>query len=120
MASIGTVDVGAFGLPDDEPRMRRTTVGTDAAGGVHALKINTNLRDIAIILRHKTSAVMASLEIFMWANEAVDITITPDAHVDLGNGAGTAITAKWMDGGFNLKKVTHDAWDIVLTFRRTG
>ena len=120
MATIGTVDVGAFALPDGQPRIRRASVGTDAVGDVHVVKIGTNLRDLKIILRHKTNAVLAALEAYLWDNETQNITITPDSHVDLGAGTGAAVTGKWMDPDLNPLKVTHDAWDITLTFRRTG
>jgi hypothetical protein len=46
------------------------------------------------------------------------VTIDPDAHIDLGAGAGVAITAQWIDPEFNFQKGNHDFWSGVLNFMK--
>lgn len=118
MATIGTVNVGAFGLPDRQPRTRRTSHGMDAAGGTRMLNLGAKTREIVVILRRKTATVIADLETFLFANETANITITPDSHVDLGAGAGVAITTKWIDARFDPSPFRYQAWDVTLVFRK--
>jgi hypothetical protein len=44
------------------------------------------------------------------------LTIVPDSHIDLGNGAGVFIVAQWLDTSFDFTKNNHDSWNGTLTF----
>ena len=116
MATIAGVDVGAFSLPENDTRRQQRTLGEAWDGSFQFYKFGSSRRVITIPLRHKTTTVKDSLATALEADANYQVSIDPDSHVDLGGGAGTAITAQWIDTEFNAVKVNHDAWDIQLNF----
>lgn len=116
--TIGTVDMGLAALPEQDPRRRRTTTGIDAAGTTRALNVGAKVREIVLVFRRKTLAKIQELETFLFTNDAATIAITPDAHIDLGNGNGTVVNAKWIDDEFTPIKQSHENWMITLKFRK--
>ena len=118
MAEIAGVDIGAFALPENDTRQQQVTLGEAWDNSFQFYKFGASRRVITIPLRNKTTAVKNSLATALEADANYQVTIDPDSHIDLGAGAGTAITAQWIDSEFNAVKTNHDAWSITLNFVR--
>ena len=113
---IAGVDVGFASLPENDTRQQRVTLGEAWDGSFQFYKFGSSRRVIPIILRRKTTTLKNSLATALEADANYQVTLDPDSHVDLGAGAGTAITGQWIDAEFNATKVDHDAWDIQMNF----
>ena len=113
---IAGVDVGFASLPEEDDRQQRRTLGEAWDGSFQFYKFGSSRRVIPIILRRKTTTLKNSLATALEADANYQVTLDPDSHVDLGGGAGTAITGQWIDERFHAVKVGHDAWDIQLNF----
>ena len=118
MATIAGVDVGAFSLPENDTRRQQRTLGEAWDGSFQFYKFGASKRIITIILHGKTTAKKDELATALEADANYQVAIDPDSHVDLGGGAGTAITGQWLDDEFNATKGDHDFWDIIMNFQK--
>ena len=117
MATIAGVDVGGFGLPEQQTRILNRSIGVAASGTVKIKKFRDADLEFMVKLNGKTTTVKNNLYTALAAAQTTTIAIAPDAHIDVGNGAGTTVNACWIDGNYEPSKTTHDFWDIILRFR---
>lgn len=115
--TIAGVDVGAMTLPEQDGRVLNRSLGIAAGGAMKIKKFRDPDNNITIILLKKTTTVKDNLITALLAAQTTTVVIAPDAHVNLGNGAGGSINAYWMDQQVNAQKASPDAWDITLLFR---
>lgn len=116
--TIAGQEVGAMALPEEDGRRLNRSVGITASGSVKIKKFRDEDRDILIVLKAKTTSVKDALFTAMAAAQTTTMSVDPDAHVDLGGGAGVAVNAYWIDDAYNATKDSHDAWTITLRFRK--
>ncbi len=117
MATIFGVTV-TFALPENDTRQQNRSIGRAHDGTIKVNKFRGSDRIIVIPLRGLTETVKESLATALEGAANFQGTIAPDSHVNLGAGAGTSITAQWLDNAFDFTKNKHDSWDGTLTFQR--
>lgn len=118
MATIAGVDCGGMGLPETDGRVLQRSIGTNAAGGLKIKKFRDPDSTFQFTLRGKTTTVKDNLATALLAAQTTTVAITPDSHINLGNGAGTLVNAYWLGPDLNQwVKDAHDAWTIPLIFR---
>src|SRR3990167_1405863 len=115
MAQIAGQTV-TFGLPENDTRRQNVTLGQAWDGTFKFFKLRASDKFISIPIRGLTTANKESLLDALEADANYQVTIAPDSHVDLGNGAGTSIVAQWIDRETNFQKTTHDFWSGSLSF----
>ena len=117
MATIAGVDVGAFGLPEQPVHVLNRSIGVAASGTVKIKKFRDADLEFVIVLNKKTTTLKNSIYTALAAAQTTTVVVDPDSQVDLGNGAGTAVNAYWVDANYEPSKDAHDAWDITMRFR---
>ena len=117
MATIAAVTV-TFALPENDTREQNVSLGHAQDLTWKYLKYAASTRRITIPLNGLTTTVKDALATALEADADGCVTIDPDSHVNLGAGAGTAITAQWIDKAFEFTKTNHDSWSGVLNFIR--
>lgn len=115
MATIAGVTV-TFALPENDTRQQLVTVGQSQDLSWKMFKYGVSNKIISIPIRGLTTTTKESLLDALEADANYQVTIAPDSQVDLGNGAGTSITAQWIDGVVDFKKTNHNFWEGVLNF----
>jgi hypothetical protein len=115
MATIAGVTV-TFALPENDTRQLSVSMGQSQDLSWQYKKIANPTRIIRIPLRGLTTTIKDNLITALLADADGNVSIDPDAHVNLGNGAGTAVNAQWVDQTVDFKKTTHDFWEGELTF----
>ena len=119
MATIFGVTV-TFALPENDTRQQNTSLGQAQDLTWKFLKFASSNRKIAIPLKGLTTVIKESLATALEADADGNGTIAPDSNIDLGAGAGTSITAQWIDPSFDFTKDNHDSWSGVLNFVKTS
>jgi hypothetical protein len=118
MATIASVDCGGMGLPETDGRKLQRSIGFDASGGITIKKFRDPDKTFQFTLRGKSTTVKNNLATALLAAQTTTVAITPDSHIDLGNGAGTLVNAYWLGPDLDQwVKDAHDAWTIPLVFK---
>ena len=117
MATIAGVTV-TFGLPEDDTREQNDVIARASDGTFKYYKYRTSDRLLSIPISGLTTTQKSALIDALEADADKTVAIDPDAHVDLGGGAGTAINAKWLDPVARFVKGQHEFWSGVLNFAR--
>lgn len=103
-------------MPENDTREQLVTTGQAQDLSWKMFKYGVSNKVISIPLKSLTTTTKESLLDALEADANYQVTIAPDSHVDLGNGAGTSIVAMWVDKIPNFIKNTHNSWDGVLNF----
>ena len=119
MATIAGVTV-TFALPENDTRKQNDAHIQAADGTFKYYKYRTSDRLLAIPLRGMSTTTKNSLVSALEGDADKSVTIAPDSHVDLGGGAGTNVTARWIDPVFDARKTNNEKWDVDLSFVRTA
>ena len=120
MPTIAGVTTPEFSLPENDTRQQNVTIGKAVDGTFKRLKYRTSDRTTTITLKKMSTAVKDSLGAALEADVDGSVSIAPSAHIDLGSGAGTTITAQWLDPVFDARKTSHEFWTVTLNFQRTA
>ena len=115
MATIYGISGLTFSFPEER---RRVFVGArDRASDGTYKTIETRNRDkqIVIYLKLLTQATLDSLQTALEGATNGQGAITPDANINLGNGAGVAVNAQWLDAEFAATR-NSPYWDLALNF----
>ena len=115
---IAGIDVGAVSLPESAPWRLQRSVGISESGAVKIKKFRDAEKDIVLSLVGKSLTLRNSLYVALAAAQTTTVVITPDAHIDLGNGAGASVNAYWLgpDPSGGWMKDAHDSWTMQLNF----
>jgi predicted deacylase len=117
MATIAGVTVPAFHLPEEDIAQLNVTRGKSQSGSMMIREFRASDKVFSITMTKVSDSTKASLKTALLAAVTTTVVVDPDAHIDLGNGAGTAVNAYWLDPAWRTPKQNHDAWDITLTFQ---
>jgi hypothetical protein len=116
--TIASVDVGGSGLPESDGRTLQRSLGVAASGVVKIKKFRDPERVINFTLVGKTTTVKNNLATALIAAQDTTLAITPDAHIDFGNGAGTAVNVYWLGPDLTeWRKEINESWTIPLSFK---
>ena len=119
MATIAGQTV-TFALPENDDRKQNDVHLQAADGTFKYYKYRTSDRILTIPLRGLSTTAKNSLASALEGDADKSVTIAPDSHVDLGGGAGTSVTARWIDPVFAARKISHENWEVTLNFIRTA
>ena len=115
--TIFGVDVGFVAFPEEWDSIDRGALGRAGDGSYQYLNFGASRREFTIHLQSKSKALIDSLQAALEGDADHQATIAPDANIDLGAGAGTPITAQWLDRSFNPRRGTAgDAFVVDLRF----
>lgn len=114
-----THDCGAMGMPEEDGRIGRVSIGVSQSGAVSVRDMGEE-KVLTLSLKKKTDTLRGNLWSLLDGNRSVAFTLTPDAHIDFGGGTGVAVTGYWMnqrDPRWAVRD-SYNAWDITLVFRK--
>jgi hypothetical protein len=114
MATIFGVTT-TFAFPEEHTSSQNVSVGRSAAGTFKFLQYRSADRLIPIHLRLISQSTMLALKAALEGATNHQGAIVPDANIDLGNGAGTSVTAQWMDKQFAASR-NDPNWNVDLNF----
>ena len=117
--TIAGVDVGAISLPESAPWRLNRSIGISESGTVKIKMYRVADKDIVIAVSGKSLTTRNALYTALAAAQTTTVVLTPDAHIDLGNGAGSSVNAYWLgpDPADAWQKDTHENWTLKLIFR---
>jgi len=118
MATIAGVDVGAWALPEQPRRRLVRSIGFSQGGTVMIEEFRDPDAFFTISLVKKSLTTIELLYTALEAAQDTTVSCDPDAHIDLGAGAGAAVNAYWMDQEWAPTKDAHNSWNLTLTFKK--
>jgi hypothetical protein len=118
---IGNIETGGLAWPVKIQYRKLQSRSLSASGIARVYSSNFEEVLITIKLPGKDELLADSIRSFIrsTANYAANIiTLTPESSIDLGNGKGIPVNARYWSDNFDYVKNAKNSFDFEFTFRR--
>jgi hypothetical protein len=117
MATIYGVTGLTFAVAHEVQSEFQGTIGRAHDGSFKVLEFASPSKPIVIYLRHLEESKMSQLKSALETAVKRQGSITPDATIDLGNGAGVTVNVQWVDRVFRAtRRAGMTTYDVDLNF----